>query len=61
MGTAAERDGGKPMKKREMEIMELLTEHGRLDVSEIAQRLGVSHVTIRKDLADLEKRFLLRR
>ena len=61
MGIAAERDGGKPMKKREMEIMELLTEHGRMDVSEIAGRLGVSHVTIRKDLADLEKRFLLRR
>lgn len=49
------------MKKREMDIMELLTEHGRMDVSEIASRLGVSHVTIRKDLADLEKRFIIRR
>lgn len=49
------------MKEREKKILELLTEHERMDVSELSERLGVSQVTIRKDLIALEKRSVLRR
>ena len=49
------------MKKRENRILELLAEHGRLEVSVLAEKLGSSQVTVRKDLDALEKRGILRR
>lgn len=49
------------MSKRESEILALLSEHGRLEVAVLAQRLGVSPVTARKDLDALERRGVLRR
>lgn len=49
------------MKKREAAILELLSEHGRVEVSVLAEKLGVSQVTARKDLDALEERGVLRR
>ena len=49
------------MKKRETIILELLSEAGKLDVTELADRLGVSQVTVRKDLDALEQKGILRR
>lgn len=49
------------MKKRETIILELLSEAGKLDVTELAERLGVSQVTVRKDLDALEQKGILRR
>ena len=49
------------MNKRENTILTLLSEHGKLEVSALAQRLGVSSVTVRKDLDELERRGILRR
>lgn len=48
-------------KKRENAILELLAERGRMDVSALAEALGVSQVTVRKDLDALEERGILRR
>ena len=42
------------MKKRETIILELLSEQGRIDVVTLAEKLGVSKVTVRKDLDVLE-------
>ena len=49
------------MSKRENAILELLAEHGRMEVAVLAQRLGVSSVTARKDLDELENRGVIRR
>lgn len=49
------------MKKRFNQILELLTKSGRLEVSVLAERLNVSAVTIRKDLAALEKQGIITR
>lgn len=47
--------------QRQDEITVLALEHGRVDVSEIAQRFDVTTETIRRDLADLQSRKVLRR
>lgn len=49
------------MNKRDNQILELLSEHGKLEVAALAQKLDVSPVTMRKDLDELEKRGVLRR
>lgn len=49
------------MKKRETQILELLSKHGKLDVASLAEYIGVSQVTIRKDLDAMERRGILRR
>ena len=41
-------------RERQDDIARLVAEHGRVRVSELAARFGVSTVTIRKDLASLE-------
>lgn len=46
---------------RHDEILRCITDDGRVTVTELSERLGVSTVTIRKDLAALEQRSLLRR
>src|SRR3954447_8737752 len=46
---------------RRQQIINLLEETGTLNVSELADRFGVSVVTIRKDLDDLEAEGLLQR
>ena len=52
---------GEEMKKREMQILSLLSESGRAEVTVLAEKLGVSQVTVRKDLDALERRGILRR
>ena len=42
-------------------IMDLLTPSGTVRVNEIMEKLNVSDMTVRRDLADLEKRGLLER
>lgn len=49
------------MNKRENAILRLLSEHGRLEVSQLARTLEVSPVTVRKDLDELERRGVIRR
>ncbi len=49
------------MNQRQLEIIEMLNQDESLDVNELAQKLGVSAVTIRKDLDILEEKGLLRR
>ena len=49
------------MSKRENAILELLGARGRLEVTALAERLGVSPVTMRKDLDALERRGVIRR
>lgn len=49
------------MSKRDNAILECLTESGRMEVSLLAQQLGVSQVTVRKDLDSLERRGIVRR
>jgi DeoR/GlpR family transcriptional regulator of sugar metabolism len=46
---------------REEVILQELTSEGRVLVNDLSHRLGVSTVTVRKDLDSLEKRSLLRR
>ncbi|WP_052589234.1 DeoR/GlpR family DNA-binding transcription regulator [Luteipulveratus mongoliensis] len=46
---------------REQAILLELDENGRVEVSALAQRFGVSAVTVRKDLESLERRSMLRR
>ena len=46
---------------REQAILLELDDHGRVEVSALAARFGVSAVTIRKDLESLERRAMLRR
>ncbi len=47
------------MTKRANQILELLMEEQRLEVSQLAKRLGVSQVTMRKDLDDLEHKGII--
>jgi DeoR/GlpR family transcriptional regulator of sugar metabolism len=47
--------------ERHRRIQEFLQEHRSARVSTLAERLGVSEVTIRRDLEDLERRGLLER
>jgi len=49
------------MKGRETEILELLTESKRVEVSSLAEKIGVSQVTIRTDLNELERRGIIKR
>ena len=49
------------MNKRHTQILELLTERKKIEVSKLSQILGVSQVTIRKDLAVLENSGVLLR
>lgn len=49
------------MKGRQEAILEELTRHQKLEVSVLAEKLGVSQVTMRKDLDTLEKRGLVKR
>lgn len=46
---------------RTNQILELITEEGKKEVAELARRLDVSQVTIRKDLDNLEERGIIRR
>lgn len=47
--------------ERRQQVLEVLAEHGNLETAHIAQHLGVSEMTIRRDWAVLERRGLLRR
>lgn len=47
------------MSKRSERILEMLTEQGRIEVSRLSEVLGVSQVTIRKDLDELEGRGII--
>ena len=38
------------MARRDMRILEILTSEGKVEVAELSRRLGVSEVTVRKDL-----------
>lgn len=49
------------MKERHLKILDLVNEKGRISVQELSARLGLSVVTIRKDLEELESEGLLRR
>ena len=49
------------MNKRDNGILALLSEHGRMEVAVLARQLGVSAVTMRKDLDALERRGVVRR
>lgn len=52
---------GDDVVNREASILEALGAQGSVAVAELARELGVSEVTIRKDLGALERRDLLRR
>jgi DeoR family transcriptional regulator, aga operon transcriptional repressor len=47
--------------ERQQEVLRLLDGAGRVSVQDLADRFGVSLVTVRKDLEALERRRLLRR
>ena len=47
--------------ERQAKILELLEEHGKVEVPDLSRRLSASEVTIRKDLRELDGRGLLRR
>ena len=49
------------MKNRENKILELLIEETKAEVSLLSEKLGVSQVTIRKDLDALENRGIIKR
>lgn len=49
------------MKSRTNKILELLTQENRIEVSLLATQLGVSQVTVRKDLDSLESRGIIKR
>ena len=49
------------MNERETRILEVLEEHGSVQVVSLAEELAVSAVTVRKDLESLEQRRLLKR
>lgn len=46
---------------RTTQILEILTEEGKIEVAELSQRLNVSQVTIRKDLDELMQRGIIKR
>lgn len=47
--------------ERQAKILEAIVNHARMEVSELAEALGVSQVTIRKDLGDLQDQGLVTR
>ncbi len=47
------------MHKRANQILEFLTEEKKMEVSQLAQKLGVSQVTVRKDLDELESQGII--
>lgn len=47
--------------ERQNRILQLINEHQRVTVAQLSQALGVSDMTIRRDLARLEERGVLRR
>ncbi len=49
------------MSKRADQILEILTNETKIEVSFLAEKLGVSQVTVRKDLDDLENRGIVTR
>jgi len=49
------------MSKRDSQILEILTAEHRVEVSSLAERLGVSNVTMRKDLDALQDRGIVAR
>ncbi len=49
------------MGKRDNAILDILTQRKKIDVAALAMELGVSEVTIRKDLTQLEEQGVLRR
>ncbi len=49
------------MPSRTNRILEILTTRKRVEVSILAEELGISQVTMRKDLSELEQRGLIRR
>lgn len=60
-GTVRVRRGHTTMGKRDAQILDILTREGKADVSSLAERLGVSTVTMRKDLDSLATRGVIRR
>jgi DeoR/GlpR family transcriptional regulator of sugar metabolism len=49
------------MSKRDSQILEILTSEKKVEVASLAERLGVSNVTMRKDLDALQSRGLVQR
>lgn len=49
------------MKNRTNKILELLTRENKIEVSLLSEVLGVSQVTVRKDLDDLESKGIIKR
>ncbi len=49
------------MKNRTNRILELLTTEKKIEVSQLAEQLGVSQVTVRKDLDALESKGIIKR
>lgn len=49
------------MAKRTNQILELLTKENKMEVSLLAGHLGVSQVTVRKDLDELEEKGIIKR
>lgn len=49
------------MTNRQTKILEIVTEHNRIEVAKLAQLLHVSQVTTRKDLDQLEAKGLIKR
>jgi DeoR/GlpR family transcriptional regulator of sugar metabolism len=47
--------------ERESKILDLLTKQNKAEVTELARMLGVSQVTVRKDLDQLEQKHIIRR
>lgn len=62
LATAADQGNAKPYAdQRKSRILERITSSGRIDAVQIADELGVTGETIRKDLIALERQGLLRR
>src|SRR5262245_28919971 len=54
-----EKGEGKSTVSRRIKILESLKRHGQVNVKELSESLGVTGVTIRNDLAQLEKKRVL--
>lgn len=54
------RIGSLSAQKRREELQEILAEHGNIDLSKAALRCGVSPMTIRRDLQEMEKSGLVK-